>query len=230
VHPLGRSLPVTKSPKLLRPPPRVDHLAARGRATLACPPDGRNAPTAARPEASAPAGSGSVHRIDPRGFYAFLRELSESMGGSGSTRTATPVPAAAINHHALACLAQVRPRWRVPAGPTVTNTAGGRYSSLLAAPHPPRCDAVARAPRLFRWRPLPHDRKAHSGQARVELARVAVDLGDEGHPVVLVVAGPGDEALLERVAEAGDAVTGIAAAYISSGEQVGLPHRRVSLT
>ncbi|MBA3549648.1 MAG: hypothetical protein H0T76_24485 [Nannocystis sp.] len=35
--------PVTKSPKLLRPPPRVDHLAASGRATLACPPDGRNA-------------------------------------------------------------------------------------------------------------------------------------------------------------------------------------------
>ena len=52
--------------------------------------------------------------------------------------------------------------------------------------------------------------KAHPGLARVELARVAGDLGDEGHPVVLVVAGPGDEALLERVAEAGDAVTGVA--------------------
>ena len=52
--------------ELLHPPPRVDHLAASGRATLACPPDGRNAPIAARPEASAPAGSGSVHRLDPR--------------------------------------------------------------------------------------------------------------------------------------------------------------------
>lgn len=32
---------------------RVERLAASGRATLACPPDGRNAPTAVRPEASA---------------------------------------------------------------------------------------------------------------------------------------------------------------------------------
>ena len=44
MHPLGRSPPVTKSAKLLCPPPRVDHLAASGRATLACPPDGRDAP------------------------------------------------------------------------------------------------------------------------------------------------------------------------------------------
>jgi hypothetical protein len=44
VHPRGRSPPVTKSPKSLRPPPMVEHLAASGRATPVCPPDG---PTAA---------------------------------------------------------------------------------------------------------------------------------------------------------------------------------------
>jgi len=33
VHPLGRPPPVTKSPKSLRPPPMVEHLAASGRAT-----------------------------------------------------------------------------------------------------------------------------------------------------------------------------------------------------
>ena len=44
VHPLGRSPPATKSPKSLRPPPMVEHLAASGRATPVCPPDG---PTAA---------------------------------------------------------------------------------------------------------------------------------------------------------------------------------------
>jgi len=49
VHPLGRSPPVSKSPKSLRPPPMVEHLAASGRATLACPPDGHNAAPARAP-------------------------------------------------------------------------------------------------------------------------------------------------------------------------------------
>ncbi len=49
-----RSPPVTKSARLRRLPPRVDHLAASGRATLVCPPDGPTAAPATRPEASAP--------------------------------------------------------------------------------------------------------------------------------------------------------------------------------
>ncbi len=44
------------------------------------------------------------------------------------------------------------------------------------------------------------------GLTRAELARVAVDLG--GEAVVLVMTGPSDQALLERVAEAGDALPG----------------------
>ena len=43
MHPLGRPPPVTKSPRSLRPPPKVEHLAANGRATLVCLPDGHNA-------------------------------------------------------------------------------------------------------------------------------------------------------------------------------------------
>ena len=39
----GGERPVTKSPSSLRPPPKVEHPAANGRATLVCPPDGHNA-------------------------------------------------------------------------------------------------------------------------------------------------------------------------------------------
>ena len=56
------------------------------------------------------------------------------------------------------------------------------------------------------------------GLTRAELARVAVDLGGEGHPVVFVVAGPGDQALLERVAEAGEALPGARCSQRAPGQ------------
>jgi hypothetical protein len=70
VHPLGRPPPVSKSPKLLRRPPKVEHLAANGRAN-----DGHNAAPATRPEAPAPS-SGALHPLGPDA------ELSGTLAGT----------------------------------------------------------------------------------------------------------------------------------------------------
>jgi len=86
VHPLGRPLPVTKSPRSLRPPPNVEHLAANGRATVACPPDGPARPRL-RARRRQPQVAAHCIRSTRSGFFVFLPELSEQRGGSGSTWT-----------------------------------------------------------------------------------------------------------------------------------------------
>jgi len=83
---------------------------------------------------------------------------------------------------------------------------------------------------------LLEDRQTYARQCGVELADIALELGDEGRSAVVVVVRPADEAILEGVAEAIGAVAGVVRVHVLAARaevvrqvlpaaDVGDPHR-----